>query len=140
MIIVQTAASRFNEEEFLEASNELLLERVGVLENNLLRVCSQFERILSIVEKQTNTARIEYALVEALVATLQATGAVDMNIVSKLWNERLNGESMPDKLPDFERATQREINSQAAKPTAHSANDENANVTKEKRATRKRRD
>lgn len=110
MLVVEPSTLRYEEESAAAAEQHegQLMERISMLENNLLRFAERLEKGFELLLKQSQIALSDHALVETLVNLLDETGKVDRRKLNSLWRAALAGEKRADKKPDgieFLRAT-----------------------------------
>jgi Flp pilus assembly protein TadD len=98
MLVVEPSTLRFEEEVVARGQNEgQLLERISLLENNLLRFAERLEKGFELLLKQSQIALSDHALLETLIALLEETGIVDRGKLSELWRAVLAGEKADDR-------------------------------------------
>ncbi len=85
MIVVTPRANSFEDQMLVEAHSEFLMERVSALENKLVRVVTQMERLVEVMYKQAQASSTGHELVEALFTTLAESGVLDMEEMRKHW-------------------------------------------------------
>ena len=90
MIVVEPTSMRFEADAVAvggEAS-ALLLERVSVLENNLMRFADKLERTLDLMLKQAQNAHTTHLLVETLIDALAELKTLDRAVLARHWREK----------------------------------------------------
>jgi Flp pilus assembly protein TadD len=90
MLVVEPTSMRF-EADAVAAGGEaasLLLERVSVLENNLLRFADKLERTLDLMLKQAQNAHTTHLLVETLIDALAELKTLDRAVLARHWREK----------------------------------------------------
>ena len=88
MIIVESAAARYEAAESGAANEDHLLERISALESRLGRLTSKLERGLDLLLSQAQNAHFDRALVKSLVALLTDDGLIEGERLEQLWLER----------------------------------------------------
>jgi tetratricopeptide (TPR) repeat protein len=74
-----------------------LVERISLLENNLLRFAERLEKGFELLLKQSQIALSDHALLETLIALLEETGLVDRQKLNEMWRATLAGERSGEK-------------------------------------------
>jgi tetratricopeptide (TPR) repeat protein len=98
MLVVEPSTLRFEEEAAARGQHEgQLVERISLLENNLLRFAERLEKGFELLLKQSQIALSDHALLETLIALLEETGLVDRQKLNELWRAALAGEKAGDK-------------------------------------------
>jgi len=90
MLVVEPNSMRF-EADSASAGGEaasLLLERVSVLENNLMRFADKLERTLDLMLKQAQNAHTTHLLVETLIDALAELKTLDRAVLARHWREK----------------------------------------------------
>lgn len=90
MLVVEPNSMRF-EADAVAAGGEgasLLLERVSVLENNLMRFADKLERTLDLMLKQVQNAHTTHLLVETLIDALAELKTLDRAVLARHWREK----------------------------------------------------
>ncbi|HLL74967.1 MAG TPA: hypothetical protein VK421_06850 [Pyrinomonadaceae bacterium] len=90
MLVVEPTSMRF-EADSVAAGGEaasLLLERVSVLENNLMRFADKLERTLDLMLKQAQNAHTTHLLVETLIDALAELKTLDRAVLARHWREK----------------------------------------------------
>ena len=90
MLVVEPTSVRF-EEHALGAGGEsslLVLERVSVLENNLMRFADKLERALDLMLKQAQNIHTTHLLVETLIDALAELKSLDRTVLARHWREK----------------------------------------------------
>ena len=90
MLVVEPTSMRFEADAVAvggEAS-ALLLERVSVLENNLIRFADKLERTLDLMLKQAQNAHTTHLLVETLIDALAELKTLDRAVLARHWREK----------------------------------------------------
>jgi Flp pilus assembly protein TadD/ribosomal protein L40E len=90
MLVVEPTSMRFEADAAAgggEAS-ALLLERVSVLENNLMRFADKLERTLDLMLKQAQNAHTTHLLVETLIDALAELKTLDRAVLARHWREK----------------------------------------------------
>jgi len=109
MLVVEPSTLRYEEESAAAGQSEgQLMERISLMENNLLRFAERLEKGFELLLKQSKIALSDHALVETLINLLEETGKVDRRKLDSQWRAALNGEKTPEKKSDgveFLRAT-----------------------------------
>jgi len=85
MIVVTPRVHSYEDQILIDAHSEFLIERVSSLENKLMRVVTQMERLVEVMYKQAQASSTGHELVEALFTTLADSGVLDMEIMRKHW-------------------------------------------------------
>ena len=101
MIIVESAAARFESAESATSNEEHLLERISALENRLARLTEKLERGLDLLLRQAQNAHFDRALVKALVGLLTDDGLIQSDRLERLWVDRCQKDAA--QLQDSER-------------------------------------
>ncbi|MDQ1613528.1 MAG: hypothetical protein QOG00_3459 [Pyrinomonadaceae bacterium] len=104
MLVVEPSTLRFEEEAAADAQHaEGLMERVSLLENNLLRFAERLEKGFELLLKQSQIALSDHTLLESLIDLLVEVGKVDRQRLNSLYRAALAGEKTPGKeLSDVE--------------------------------------
>jgi tetratricopeptide (TPR) repeat protein len=104
MLVVEPSTLRFEEEATAGAQHaEGLMERVSLLENNLLRFAERLERGFELLLKQSQIALSDHTLLESLIDLLVETGKADRQRLNSLYRAALAGEKVAGKeLTDVE--------------------------------------
>jgi tetratricopeptide (TPR) repeat protein len=98
MLVVEPSTLRFEEEVAARGQHEgQLVERISLLENNLLRFAERLEKGFELLLKQSQIALSDHALLETLLALLEETGLVDRQKLDELWRAALAGEKTGEK-------------------------------------------
>jgi tetratricopeptide (TPR) repeat protein len=98
MLVVEPSTLRFEEEAVACGQHEgQLLERISLLENNLLRFAERLEKGFELLLKQSQIALSDHALLESLIGLLEETGLVDRKKLNELWGATLAGEKAGKK-------------------------------------------
>jgi tetratricopeptide (TPR) repeat protein len=98
MLVVEPSTLRFEEEVVARTQNEgQLLERISLLENNLLRFAERLEKGFELLLKQSQIALSDHTLLETLLGLLEETGVVDRKKLNELWRAALAGEKAGDR-------------------------------------------
>jgi tetratricopeptide (TPR) repeat protein len=98
MLVVEPSTLRFEEETGDSAHHaEGLMERVSLLENNLLRFAERLEKGFELLLKQSQIALSDHTLLESLIDLLVEAGNVDRQKLNSLYRASLAGEKKPDK-------------------------------------------
>ncbi|HEY9282511.1 MAG TPA: hypothetical protein VIP46_03560, partial [Pyrinomonadaceae bacterium] len=90
MLVVEPTSMRFEADAVAvggEAS-ALLLERVSVLENNLMRFADKLERTLDLMLKQAQNSHTTHLLVETLIDALAELKTLDRAVLARHWREK----------------------------------------------------
>lgn len=90
MLVVEPTSMRFEADAAAvggEAS-ALLLERVSVLENNLMRFADKLERTLDLMLKQAQNSHTTHLLVETLIDALAELKTLDRAVLARHWREK----------------------------------------------------
>lgn len=88
MIIVESAAARYEAAESTPSNEDHLLERISALENRLGRLTAKLERGLDLLLRQAQNAHFDRALVKALVGLLTDDGLIEGERLERLWMDR----------------------------------------------------
>lgn len=104
MLVVEPSTLRYEEEAAAGAAHaEQLMERVSLLENNLLRFAERLEKAFELLLKQSQIALTDHTLLDTLLDLLIETGKIDRQRLNTLYRAALAGEKKPDKeLSDVE--------------------------------------
>jgi tetratricopeptide (TPR) repeat protein len=104
MLVVEPSTLRFEEEATADAQHaEQLMERVSLLENNLLRFAERLEKGFELLLKQSQIALTDHTLLESVIELLVETGKVNRQRLNTLYRAALAGEKTPGKaLSDVE--------------------------------------
>ncbi|HYG12289.1 MAG TPA: tetratricopeptide repeat protein [Pyrinomonadaceae bacterium] len=104
MLIVEPSTLRFEEEATADGQHaEQLMERVSLLENNLLRFAERLEKGFGLLLKQSQIALSDHTLLENLIDLLVEAGKVDRQKLDGLYRAALAGEKTPGReLSDVE--------------------------------------
>jgi tetratricopeptide (TPR) repeat protein len=104
MLVVEPSTLRFEEEVAAGAQHaEQLMERVSLLENNLLRFAERLEKGFELLLKQSQIALSDHTLLESLIDLLVEAGKVDRQKLNSLYRGALAREKTPGKeLSDVE--------------------------------------
>jgi tetratricopeptide (TPR) repeat protein len=98
MLVVEPSALRFEEEAAAGVQHEgQLLERISLLENNLLRFAERLEKGFELLLKQSQIALSDHALLETLIGLLEENGIVDRKKLNELWQAALAGKKPGDR-------------------------------------------
>jgi predicted Zn-dependent protease len=98
MLVVEPSTLRFEEEVSARSQHEgQLIERISLLENNLLRFAERLEKGFELLLKQSQIALSDHALLETLIVLLAETGIVDRKKLDEMWRAALSGETPGDK-------------------------------------------
>lgn len=98
MLVVEPSTLRFEEEAAARGQHEgQLLERISLLENNLLRFAERLEKGFELLLKQSQIALSDHALLETLLDVLDETGIIDRKKLDERWRAALAGEKTGDK-------------------------------------------
>jgi tetratricopeptide (TPR) repeat protein len=98
MLVVEPSTLRFEEETTDGAHHsEGLLERVSLLENNLLRFAERLEKGFELLLKQSQISLADHTLLESLIDLLAEAGNVDRQKLNSLYRAALAGEKPPDQ-------------------------------------------
>jgi tetratricopeptide (TPR) repeat protein len=93
MLIVEPSTLRFEEEAAVGAQHaEQLMERVSLLENNLMRFAERLEKGFELLLKQSQISFTDHTLLESLIDLLVETGKADRQKLSSLFQNALAGE------------------------------------------------
>jgi tetratricopeptide (TPR) repeat protein len=90
MLVVEPTSVRY-EADSAAAGGEgasLLLERVSVLENNLMRFADKLERALDLMLRQAQNAHTTHLLVETLIDALAELKTLDRAVLARHWREK----------------------------------------------------
>lgn len=93
MLVVETAAVRFDPVEPPGFHEEHLLERVSALENRLVRTADQLERCLDFILRQARNSYFDRSLIETLIGVLSERGVVEAEKIDAIWRERCRREA-----------------------------------------------
>jgi tetratricopeptide (TPR) repeat protein len=88
MIIVESAAARYESAESAPSNEDHLLERISALENRLGRLTAKLERGLDLLLRQAQNAHFDRALVKTLVGLLTDDGLIKGERLERLWIDR----------------------------------------------------
>ena len=95
MLVVEPSTLRF-EEEAADAEHAAgLMERVSLLENNLLRFAERLEKGFELLLKQSQIALADHTLLESLIELLVETGKIDRQRLNSLYRAGLAGQKTP---------------------------------------------
>jgi tetratricopeptide (TPR) repeat protein len=98
MLVVEPSTLRFEEEAAARGQHEgQLLERVSLLENNLLRFAERLEKGFELLLKQSQIALSDHALLETLLDLLEETGLIDRQKLNEMWRAALAGGKSGDR-------------------------------------------
>ncbi|HJR07290.1 MAG TPA: tetratricopeptide repeat protein [Pyrinomonadaceae bacterium] len=98
MLVVEPSTLRFEEEAAAGVQHEgQLIERISLLENNLLRFAERLEKGFELLLKQSQIALSDHALLETLINLLDETGLVDRKKLDAMWRAALAGEKSGGK-------------------------------------------
>ncbi|MBA2339445.1 MAG: tetratricopeptide repeat protein [Pyrinomonadaceae bacterium] len=86
MIVHVPSAARFAA-DYHDLHDEHLLERVSLLENNLMRLAGKLEQTLDLLLKQARTAHVDHALLETLIGVLGETGMLNEVKLAQAWRQ-----------------------------------------------------
>jgi Flp pilus assembly protein TadD len=106
MLVVEPSSMRF-EADAVAAGGEaasLLLERVSVLENNLMRFADKLERTLDLMLKQAQSAHTTHLLVETLIDALAELKTLDRAVLARHWREKTERDKEGRAMPAAESA------------------------------------
>jgi tetratricopeptide (TPR) repeat protein len=93
MLVVEPSTLRFEEDVTAGAQHaEGLMERVSLLENNLLRFAERLERGFELLLKQSQIALSDHTLLESLIDLLIETGKADRQRLDSMYRAALAGE------------------------------------------------
>jgi tetratricopeptide (TPR) repeat protein len=105
MLIVEPSTLRFEEEAASGAQHaEGLMERVSLLENNLLRFAERLERGFELLLKQSQIALSDHTLLESLIDLLVENGNADRQKLNGMYRALLAGEKTASAAADVERS------------------------------------
>lgn len=100
MLVVEPSTLRFEEDVAADAQHaEQLMERVSLLENNLLRFAERLEKGFELLLKQSQIALSDHTLLESLIDLLVETGRADRQKLNTLYRAALAGEKTAGKDP-----------------------------------------
>lgn len=104
MLVVEPSTLRFEEEAADSVHNaEGLMERVSLLENNLLRFAERLEKGFELLLKQSQISLKDHTLLESLIDLLAEAGQLDRQRLNTLYRDALAGERTQEKeLSDVE--------------------------------------
>lgn len=98
MLVVEPSTLRFEEEVAARAQHEgQLMERISLLENNLLRFAERLEKGFELLLKQSQIALSDHALLETLLGLLDESGIIDRKRLEARWRAALAGEKTGDR-------------------------------------------
>jgi Flp pilus assembly protein TadD len=98
MLVVEPSTLRFEEEATAGAAHaEGLMERVSLLENNLLRFAERLEKAFELLLKQSQIALKDHTLLDSLIELLIEAGEIDRQRLNTLYRAALAGEKPPEK-------------------------------------------
>jgi len=93
MLVVEPSTLRFEEEAAAGTQHEgQLIERISLLENNLLRFAERLEKGFELLLKQSQIALSDHALLETFINLLDEAGLVDRKKLNTMWRAALAGE------------------------------------------------
>ena len=93
MLVVEPAASRYEDGGLQATHEEHLLERVSALENMLGRITDKLGQVLDLLLRQAHNSYMDHVLLETLIGLLNEAGAIDEHKLDKLWREQCNSEA-----------------------------------------------
>lgn len=96
MIVVEPTASRFEGGHVSGGMEEHILERISVIENSLSRLVDKLGQLADLMLRQSRTAYLDHALLDALVDVLNEAGVVRRQSVEAAWRERYRKEKPGD--------------------------------------------
>jgi Flp pilus assembly protein TadD len=100
MLVVEPSTLRFEEEATDSAQHaEQLIERVSLLENNLLRFAERLEKGFELLLKQSQISLSDHTLIESLIDLLAEAGKLDRQKLNSMYRAALAGEKTPGKEP-----------------------------------------
>jgi len=104
MLVVEPSTLRFEEGATDSAQNaEGLMERVSLLENNLLRFAERLEKGFELLLKQSQISLSDHTLIESLIDLLVEAGKIEREKLNTHYRAALAGEKTPGKeLSDVE--------------------------------------
>ena len=104
MLVVEPSTLRFEEDVATGAQDAVqLMERVSLLENNLLRFAERLEKGFELLLKQSQIGLSDHTMLESLIDLLAEAGNVDRQRLNSLYRTALAGERTPAKeLSDVE--------------------------------------
>src|SRR5256885_46621 len=77
MLVVEHAASRYEDGGLRSTPEEHLLERVSALENTLGRITDKLGQMLELLLRQARNSYMDHLLLETLIGVLNEAGAID---------------------------------------------------------------
>ena len=75
MLVVEPAASRYEDGGLQATHEEHLLERVSALENMLGRITDKLGQVLDLLLRQAHNSYMDHVLLETLIGLLNEAGA-----------------------------------------------------------------
>jgi tetratricopeptide (TPR) repeat protein len=109
MLVVEPTSMRF-EADAVAAGGEaasILLERVSVLENNLMRFADKLERTLDLMLKQAQNTHTTHLLVETLIDALAELKTLDRAVLARHWREKTERDKEGRAAPSSESAREK---------------------------------
>lgn len=97
MLVVEPTTLRFEEATGGAPHEEQLVERISLLENNLLRFAEKLEKGFELLLKQSQIALSDHTLLEILIDLLKETEKIDGKKLNSLWRAALAGEKTAGK-------------------------------------------
>ncbi|MBA2501828.1 MAG: tetratricopeptide repeat protein [Pyrinomonadaceae bacterium] len=86
MIVHVPSSARFAY-DYHDPNDEHLLERVSLLENNLMRLAGKLDQTLDLLLKQAHTAHVDHALLETLIGVLGESGILNEVKLAQAWRQ-----------------------------------------------------
>jgi tetratricopeptide (TPR) repeat protein len=100
MLVVEPSTLRYEEDASSGSGlDEQLMERVSLLENNLLRFAEKLEKGFELLLKQSEIALSDHAMLDTLIGLLGETGKIDSKKLHDLWRASLANEKTAGKKP-----------------------------------------
>jgi tetratricopeptide (TPR) repeat protein len=88
MLVVDSPAARYENQNWTASYEEHLLERVSALENRLTRLTDKLEQGLELLLRQAKNSYFDHALIETLISLLTEAGTIEAGKLEELWRER----------------------------------------------------
>jgi tetratricopeptide (TPR) repeat protein len=94
MLVVEPATWRFEEEAITANPQEqILMERLSLMEHGVRRIIRRLERGTEIVRQQTHAFIRSHMLIQALVKMLSTAGLIDTDELTELWETYCDAEA-----------------------------------------------
>lgn len=92
MLVVFPSAIRFDEGAVPSFYEDHLLERVTLLENRLTQIADRLASTLDLLLRQSKFAQSDHLLLETLIDSLNALGAIEKENLTRSWRQTVTAE------------------------------------------------